>query len=283
MSEKNPIGIFDSGIGGLSVLKQIRMLLPGEDILYFADQVHVPYGSRSLDEVRQLSEEITRFLANHDAKLIVLACNTASAASLHYLRAVFPELPFIGMEPAVKPAAERTRSGIVGVLATPATFQGELFASVVDRYAEGIQVLQSTFPGLVEYIESGDLDSVDVKQLLEAGIEPLLELGADTLVLGCTHYPFVLPTIQSISGVEVEVIDPSPAIARRAQQVLKQEQFASEDSQEGHTLYVTTGDASHFGEILSLLQMPRGEIKQVTWQAGRLLESFVDEQENGHP
>lgn len=277
MSEKNPIGIFDSGIGGLSVLKQIRILLPGEDILYFADQVHVPYGSRSLDEVRQLSEEITRFLANHGAKLIVLACNTASAASLHYLRAVFPELPFIGMEPAVKPAAERTRSGIVGVLATPATFQGELFSSVVDRYAEGIQVLQSTFPGLVEHIESGDLDSVDVKQLLEAGIEPLLELGADTLVLGCTHYPFVLPTIQSISGVEVEVIDPSPAIARRTQQVLKQEQSVSEDSQEGHTLYVTTGDASDFGEILSLLQMPRGEIKQITWQDGRLLKSFVDE------
>jgi glutamate racemase len=270
MSEKRPIGIFDSGIGGLSVLKQIRYLLPDEDILYFADQVHVPYGSRSLDQVRLLSEEITRFLANQNAKVIVLACNTASAASLHYLRAVFPELPFIGMEPAVKPAAERTKSGVVGVLATPATFQGELFSSVVDRYAEGIQVLQSTLPGLVERIESGDLDSAEVNQILNAGIEPLLERGADTLVLGCTHYPFVLPAIQSISGAEVEVIDPSPAIARRTRQVLEQEHSLTEDGQEGRTWYITSGDASPFERILDLLQMPTGEIKQATWQAGRL-------------
>lgn len=270
MSEKEPLGVFDSGIGGLAVLREIHELLPAEDLVYFADQAHVPYGSRSLDEVRMLSEEITRFLLQEDAKLIVLACNTASAASLHYLRVIFPQTPFIGMEPAVKPAAEITRSGVVGVLATPATFQGELFASVVDRYAEGIRVLQSTLPGLVEQIESGNLTGEAVEQILQAGIEPLLERGADTLVLGCTHFPFVLPAIEALSGEGIAVIDPSPAIARRARQVLKTKNALTKDEARGRIRYLTSGEAARFKALLDRLQMPAGEVTAVRWADGRL-------------
>jgi glutamate racemase len=270
MSEKQPLGVFDSGIGGLAVLREIHDLLPAEDLVYFADQAHVPYGSRSLDEVRTLSEEITRFLLQEGSKLIVLACNTASAASLHYLRTIFPQTPFIGMEPAVKPAAEITRSGVVGVLATPATFQGELFASVVDRYAEGIRVLQSTLPGLVEQIESGKLTGEAVEHILQAGIEPLLERGADTLVLGCTHFPFVLPAIEALSGEGVTVIDPSPAIARRAHQVLKTKNALTKDEARSRICYLTSGEAARFEALLDRLQMPAGEVTAVRWADGRL-------------
>jgi glutamate racemase len=144
VTSRAPIGVFDSGVGGLSVLKAIGQILPGEDLIFLADQAHVPYGSRSLGEVRAFAEEITRFLMSQGAKLIVVACNTASAAALHHLRQIFPQTPFVGMEPAVKPAAELTRSGVVGVLATPATFQGALYASVIERFANDVTVLQGT-------------------------------------------------------------------------------------------------------------------------------------------
>lgn len=270
MSTKQPIGLFDSGVGGLSILKEIHTLLPAEDMLYFADQAHVPYGSRSLEDVRMFSEEITRFLLAHGAKIIVLACNTASAASLHYLRAVFPDVRFIGMEPAIKPAAQRTKSGIVGVLATPATFQGELFASVVDRFADGVQVLQSTLPGLVERVEQGDFDSPQVEQILNKGLEPLIEQGADTLVLGCTHFPFVLPMIEALSGERIKVIDPSPAIARRTQQVLEAEQARSSFEETGKIRYLTSGKLAPFERTLEQLKVPAGEVDQVIWKDLRL-------------
>ena len=153
-----PIGIFDSGVGGLSVFSAVRKLLPNENLIYLADQAHVPYGPRSLTQVRAFSEGINRYLLTQDAKLIVVACNTASAAALHHLRQAFPGAPFVGMEPAVKPAAETTRSGVVGVLATPATFQGELYASVIERFAVGVKVLQDTCPGLVMEIDHGRLE-----------------------------------------------------------------------------------------------------------------------------
>ena len=149
-----PIGVFDSGVGGVSVLRAIHQQHPGEHLIYLADQAHVPYGPRTLEQVRSFSEAITRYLLSLGAKLIVVACNTASAAALHYLRRTFPEVPFVGMEPAVKPAAENTASGVVGVLATPATFQGELYASVVERFANHVEVLQHTCPGLVTQIEA---------------------------------------------------------------------------------------------------------------------------------
>jgi glutamate racemase len=147
MTDSRPIAVFDSGVGGLSILASIRKLLPSEEILYFADQAHIPYGPRSLDEVALFSTGITRFLLDLNAKLIVVACNTASAAALQMLRQDFPAVPFVGMEPAVKPATEVTRNGHIGVLATPATFQGQLFASLVERFGEGLDILQATAPG----------------------------------------------------------------------------------------------------------------------------------------
>jgi glutamate racemase len=215
-----PIGIFDSGVGGLSVLRAIRAQLPNETLYFFADQAHVPYGPRSLEEVREFSEAITRYLLEQGAKLIVVACNTASAAALHYLRETFPNVPFVGMEPAVKPAAEQTHSGVVGVLATPATFQGELYASVVERFASGVTVLQNTCSGLVEEIERGAVDGDKARQILESALRPMLGRGLDTVVLGCTHYPFTIPQIEAICGDTVRVIDPAPAVARQVERRL---------------------------------------------------------------
>jgi glutamate racemase len=198
----------------------MRQLMPDEPLIYLADQAHVPYGPRPLEEVRRFSEAITRYLLDQGARLIVVACNTASAAALKYLRQVFPETPFVGMEPAVKPAAEHTRSGVVGVLATPATFQGELYASVVERFAQGVKLLQHTCPGLVAQIEAGALDSSETRRILEEALQPMLAQGIDTVVLGCTHYPFVIPLIQEITGPAVRVIDPAPAVARQVQRLL---------------------------------------------------------------
>ena len=163
--------------------------------MYFADQSHIPYGSRSLDDVQALSEGITRFLLEQGCELIVVACNTASAAALHVLRSSFSATPFVGMEPAVKPAAERSESRRVAVLATPATFQGELFSSVVDRFAHGIELVEIIAPGLVELIEDGQTASEEVDSVLMASLEPARSRGIDTLVLACTHYSFVIPAI----------------------------------------------------------------------------------------
>src|SRR5258706_1865555 len=218
---QSPIGIFDSGVGGLSVLKAMRAQMPGEKIIYLGDQVHVPYGPRSMAELSAFSEEITRFLLAGGAKLIVVACNSASAAALPALRDTFPQVPFVGMEPAIKPAAEQTRSGMVGVLATPATFQGALYASVIERFAHNVTVLQSTCPGLVEQIEKGQLQAPETESILRQALLPMLAQGIDTLVLGCTHYPFVIPLIKRIVGENVHVIDPAPAIARQTGHLLE--------------------------------------------------------------
>ena len=215
MLRPGPIGVFDSGVGGLSVLRQIQHQFPQENLIYLADQQHVPYGPRPLGQVRQFSEAITRFLLDQGVKLIVVACNTASAAALYHLRETFPEVPFVGMEPAVKPAAEQTQSGVVGVLATPATFQGRLYASVVERFASGVLLLQDTCPGLVDQIEMGDLQGPKTRAILEDALTPMLERGIDRVVMGCTHYPFVIPLIQEIVGPGVRVIDPAPAVARQ--------------------------------------------------------------------
>jgi glutamate racemase len=210
------IGVFDSGVGGLSIVREIRRLLPAETVVYVADQAHVPYGPRPMEQIRGYADGITRFLVDCGADLIVVACNTASAAALSDLRTHFPSLPFVGMEPAVKPAAQISRSRVVGVLATPATFQGELFASVVERFGQGVRLVNQTVPGLVEEIEAGRLDSPRTEALIRAALGPILGAGADTIVLACTHYPFVIPVIARLAGPGVTVIDPAPAIARQA-------------------------------------------------------------------
>ncbi len=266
------IGVFDSGVGGLSVLRAIRRELPAEHILYFADQAHVPYGPRSLEEVRTFAEGITRFLLARGAKLIVVACNTASAAALHALRREFPHVPFVGMEPAVKPAAEQTRSGVVGVLATPATFQGALYASVVERFAEGIKLLPHTCPGLVDQIEQGNLNGYETRSILESALLPMLEDGADTIVLGCTHYPFVIPLIQEIVGPSVRVIDPSPAIARQARRLLEMRGLLRSAQMPASLHFFTTGPLEPFAMLLPRLLGETGPIIPLDWKDGELVE-----------
>jgi glutamate racemase len=260
-----PIGVFDSGVGGLSVLRAIRTQIPAEDIIYFADQGHVPYGPRPLEEVQAFSKSVTRFLLGMGAKLIVVACNAASAASLHQLRRVFPDTPFVGMEPAVKPAAEQTLTGVVGVLATPATFQGALYASVVERFAGNVTLLQDTCPGLVQQIEKGELDSPPTRKILENALRPMLEHGIDTIVLGCTHYPFVIPSIQEIVGHGVRVIDPAPAVARQVGRLLESGDLRNAGTGSGTLRFFTSGDAATFEKMLPDLLGERGTVRQVFW------------------
>ncbi len=260
-ASQNPIGIFDSGVGGLSVLNELRRLLPQENLLYVADQAHVPYGSRPLDEIRRFSEAITHFLLVHKAKLIVVACNTASAAALTNLRNIFPAVPFVGMEPAVKPAARQTQSGRVGVLATATTFASERYADLMARYAREVVVWEDPCRGLVDLIESGEVDTPVTMTLLQDILDPMLASGVDTLVLGCTHYPFVIPLLRQISGPEVMIIDPAPAIARQVERVLQQNEKLASTSAAGEVRLFTTGAAGLFtGQVRGLLGMSeRGE------------------------
>jgi glutamate racemase len=266
-----PIGIFDSGVGGLSVLREIRRQLPYEDLIYIADQGHVPYGSRSLEQVRSYSETITRYLLSQETKIIVVACNTASAAALYHLRDTFPKLPFVGMEPAVKPAAEQTQSGVVGVLATPATFQGELFASVVERFANGVTVLQDTCPGLVDQIEKGELDTPETRVILGHALIPMLGQGIDQVVMGCTHYPFVIPLIQEIVGPDINVIDPAPAVARQVGRVLQARELQAAETQPGQAQYLTSGDPTQLEMLLPLLIGEQGSVAALRWDYDQLM------------
>ncbi len=268
----HPIGVFDSGVGGLSVLRAVRAELPHEELIYVGDQAHVPYGSRSLKEVRQLSESVTRFLLAEGAKLIVVACNTASAAALRCLREKYPQTPFVGMEPAVKPAAEHTLTGKVGVLATPATFQGELYASVVERFAHGVEIYQDTCPGLVGQIETGRLATRKTRKILEQALLPMLSAGIDTVVLGCTHYPFVMPLIQEIVGADVRVIDPAPAVARQVRRVLEANSLLNNHDQDGDVRYLTSADPVKLGRLLPKLLGEAGEVSRVVWTGDGLLE-----------
>ncbi len=276
-----PIGIFDSGVGGLTVLHAIHQLMPDEPLLYLADQAHVPYGPRKLEEVRQFSEFITRFLLEQGARLIVVACNAASAAALKHLRSVFPHVPFVGMEPAVKPAAEHTRSGVVGVLATPATFQGELYASVVERFGKGVKLLQNTCPGLVIQIESDAIHSPETRRILEEALLPMLAQGIDTVVLGCTHYPLVIPIIQEIVGPGVRVIDPSPAVAKQVQRLLVASDLLELDvvmeqaaiPRPQHMLqFYTTGKPAQLAKLLPGLLGELAPVEQLKWRAGKLVQ-----------
>src|SRR5690349_21569045 len=246
-----PIGVFDSGVGGATVLRELRAQLPHEDMLFLADQANCPYGPRPAAELRALSAANTRWLLARGAKLIVVACNTASAAALHWLRETFPATPFVGMVPAVKPAVEQTRSGVVGVLATPATIEGELLDEVVMRWAGATRVVRQACPGLVEQIEAGALDAPATTELLQRYLRPLLAAGADTIVLGCTHYPFLASQIRQIAGPDVAILDAAPAVARQAARLLHERGLANSSALcAGSITYATTGDCASFARLL---------------------------------
>lgn len=266
ISSSSPIGVFDSGVGGLSVLRTIRVQMPLEDVIYFGDQGHVPYGPRPMEQIQSFSKGITNFLLGKASKIIVVACNTASAAALKFLRERFPNVPFVGMEPAVKPAAETTQTGKVGVLATPATFQGALYASVVERFGNGVELFQHTCPGLVDQIEKGDLDSPATRSILEDALGLMLEKNIDTVVLGCTHYPFVIPLIQQIVGEKVRVIDPAPAVARQVKRVLESRGLLNNAERGRRVEFYTSGDAVEMQSMLPKLLGEEGKVQEVSWK-----------------
>jgi len=264
------IGILDSGGGGLSVLRHIHDRLPSEDLLYFADQAHVPYGPRPAAEIIEFSAQITQFLLDEGSKMIVVACNTASAAALHHLRQDYPEVPFIGMEPAVKPGSSQTQEGKIGILATTGTFGSPRYANLMARYAQGVVAYEDPCPGLVQQIEAGQLDGEKTKKILQKALEPMLVAGVDTLVLGCTHYPFVLPLIRQIAGPHVAIIDPAPAVARQVERVLRERHLEQRDSVSGILHAFTTGNADLFQRLSRQLLDLTIPTRAVAWRESRL-------------
>ena len=248
-----PVGLFDSGVGGLSVWREVRQQWPAESTIYFADQAHIPYGPRPPTEILRYAEAITVHLLDLGCKAIVVACNAASAAALYALRARFPQTPFIGMEPAVKPAAKATQSRVVGVLATPGTLAGALFAQTAQRYAADVRLINQPCPGLVEQIEAGRLESPDTEALLRDLLAPMLDAGADRIVLACTHYPFVAPLIARIAGAGVTIIDPAPAVARQLGRVLETRTLANDGRGCPRHRFLSSGEPAHLETAIEQL------------------------------
>ena len=252
MKSAHPIGVFDSGVGGLSVLREIRNALPGEHLLYVADSKHAPYGEKSHAFIAARSIAICEFLLEQQAKAIVVACNTATAAAITTLRARF-SVPIVAIEPAVKPAARQTRSGVVGVLATSGTLASDNFMKLLVRFGAAAKILVQPCPGLVEQIEIGDLGGDRTRNLLEKYLLPLLAQGADTIVLGCTHYPFVAPLIQSIVGDNVSIIDPAAAIASQLRRRLEEEDLLLQGTVTGKERFWTSGSVEKVQPVISQL------------------------------
>ncbi len=222
------IGIFDSGVGGLSVFREIYKLLPDQEYVFYADSANCPYGDKSQERIRERGAEITDFLIKKGAQIIVVACNTATAAAISYLREKYAPLKFIGMEPAVKPAALGTRTGVIGVLATAGTLKGSKYLKTKGEWEDNVKIVEHVGKGFVELVESGQLTGDEAEATVRASLQPLLDEGADTIVLGCTHYPFLMETIRKIAGKDVKVIDPAGAVARHLIYVMVQERLLSE-------------------------------------------------------
>jgi glutamate racemase len=274
------IGVFDSGVGGLSVWREMARCMPDVPLMYLADGAHVPYGARPLDEVRQLTLDAAGWLVEHGCDMIVVACNTASAAALDDLRVAFPRTPFVGMEPAVKPAALHTQTGIVGVLATAGTFKSQRYAELISRWANGVRVVERACSGWVEGIENGEWGMGNAESAfsltishsafpIQEHVAPLLAQNADVLVLGCTHFPFLAPQIEQViadwqatheDAPAVRLIDPAPAVAQQTLRVWNEiknltgrsEAKVQDLSGLSHTFF-TTGDATRFSQLASAL------------------------------
>lgn len=257
----------DSGVGGLAVWREFVRLAPNVPTLYVADQAHVPYGPRSPEEIRRFAGAITRFMLDRGARLIVVASHTISAAALWPLREAFPEVPFVGIEPAVKPAVAQTRTGVIGVLGTLGTLNGPLMARVVERFAQETQVIPRVCSGWVEQVEAGLLEGEEAEALVRQHLDPVLQTGADVLVLACTHYTFLAPLIRRLIGPGRALIDPTPAVARRAVEIWQARAHGEElDRAEGaiHRFF-TTGDPARFQEQLQRLIGQNGPVKRLYW------------------
>lgn len=255
LNKINNLGVFDSGVGGLSVLRAIRTLLPHENLIYVADSAHVPYGNKSVEYIQQRSLSLTNFLIEqHHAKAIVVACNTATAAAVSLLREKFT-VPIIGMEPAVKPAVAASKNKIIGVLATEGTLKSAQFAALLERYAADVTVITQPCHGLVEKVEQGDLSSTATRELVAHYALPLVERGADTLILGCTHYPFLRGLIADVVGKNITLIDTGEAVARRLHSALTEKNLlnSAQERAHNHAQFFSTGDVQEATRVMSKL------------------------------
>lgn len=217
------IGIFDSGTGGMSVYREIVKVLPDEKYVYYADNAHCPYGEKTVSYIQDRARHITDTLLGRGADIIVVACNTATAAAIATLREEYAPLRFIGMEPAVKPAALGTRSGVIGVLATAGTLKGSKYLTTRGKYEDDVRIVEHVGSGFVELVEQGKLTGAEAEDTVRRSLQPLLDEGADTIVLGCTHYPFLMETMQKVAGPDIRFIDPAPAVARQLVHVMEEE------------------------------------------------------------
>ncbi|KAF1016594.1 MAG: Glutamate racemase [Acinetobacter bereziniae] len=268
-----PIGIFDSGIGGLSIAQEIANYLPHERIVYYADTAHVPYGPRTDQNIRELTAQAIEWLYRQGCKIAVVACNTASAFSLDYLRDHYGEnFPIVGLVPALKPAVLQSQSKVVSVLATPATFRGQLIKDVIQRFAEpaNVEVLTITNLDLVPLIESGRYNSLECKQSLQQVLDPAVEKGANYLVLGCTHYPYLKQSIQDLYGTQLNLIDSGLAVARQTARILLKNELISTDSQESGVrlrCFVSGQNAKELESVLKHFIQP-----EITWSIENIVE-----------
>lgn len=248
-----PIGVFDSGLGGLSVWLEIDQMMPAEDILYIADTAYVPYGVRSPEEIRARSIAVAGFLIDRGVKLVVVACNTASAIAIDDLRREFPNTQFVGLEPAVKPAVGMSMTGRIGVLATPRTVSGDRLRVLIEHWSDGVKVHSIAGNGMVELVEAGVLAGGEVERVLAPILDPLIEQQTDVIVLGCTHYPFLRDAVQAYVGPDVRIIDSGNAIARRTLNLLQESRLLHERGRLGSLEMFATGDADAATRVASLL------------------------------
>lgn len=258
-----PIGVFDSGLGGLSVWRELDAMIPAEKVLYIADSAYVPYGTRSPEEIRARSIAVSKFLIDRGVKLVVVACNTASAIAIDDLRSRFPDTQFVGLEPAVKPAVGMSLTGRVGVLATPRTVSGDRLRVLIEHWADGVKVHSIAGNGMVELVEAGKLGGSEVDNVLAPILDPMLEQEIDVLVLGCTHYPFLREAIQQYVGSMIRVIDSGEAIARRTMNLLQEDRLLHERGELGSLTMFTTGDADDASRVASQLLGREIKVSQV--------------------
>ena len=248
------LGIFDSGSGGLSVYRELVKVLPRERFIYYSDNAHCPYGEKTALYIQERARFITDFLLGKGADIIVVACNTATAAAISMLREEYPSVPFVGMEPAVKPAALGTRTGVIGVLATAGTLKGSKYLHTRGRFEDNVRIAEHVGQGFVELVEAGILDGPEAEATVRASLQPLLDEGADVVVLGCTHYPFLRPVIERIAGPGVQVIDPAPAVARQAQRLLEERGVPMGEGPFSVELH-SPGDPAALSRIFKLAQI----------------------------
>lgn len=259
MQTDQAIGLFDSGVGGLTVVRCVQQLLPAENLLYMADSAHAPYGDKSIEYIRERATHICDLLIEQQVKAIVIACNTATAAAATYCRERYT-LPIIAMEPGVKPALALSKSGVVGVLATAETAHSQQLDALVKRYADTSQVLIKACPGLVELIEAGEIESDEMQSLLHQFVQPLLDAGVDTIVLGCSHYPIVAEQIQALAGEEIQLVETGAPVAKELERRLQQVELLNSADSKGCLVFSSSALHADHGSVVEHLTGSQAEL-----------------------